>query len=129
MVTRYLIDSSIANKYLNGYLSETGLDFLDVIFELESVISVITKIELLSWVTDQTDLYEKVKIFVEDSTVLDLNDEIVTKTIELRRKYKQKTPDAIIAATGLVYKLTILTDNEKDFTNIKGLKVLNPNKM
>jgi predicted nucleic acid-binding protein len=129
MVTRYLIDSSIANKYLNGSLPEEGFNFLDTVFEVESIISVITKIELLRWVTDNREQYHKVEIFVEDSTVLDLTDEIVNKTIELRQKYKQKTPDAIIAATALVHKLVILTDNEKDFNNIKGLKVLNPNRL
>ncbi len=128
MVIRYLIDSSIANKYLNGGLPEEEFIFLDTILEMESVISVITKIELLSWVTDNREQYHKVEIFVENSTVLDLTHEIVNKTIELRRKYKQKTPDAIIASTALVHNLVTLTDNEKDFHNIKGLKMLNPNR-
>ncbi len=70
MVTRYLIDSSIANKYLNGSLPEEGFIFLDTILEVECAISVITKIELLSWVTDNREQYHKVEIFVENSTIL-----------------------------------------------------------
>jgi predicted nucleic acid-binding protein len=37
-----------------------------------------------------------------------------------------KLPDAIIAATALVYELTIITRNTKDFEKIEGLNVINP---
>ena len=37
-----------------------------------------------------------------------------------------KLPDAIIAATALVYDLTLISRNVSDFKNIEGLKVLNP---
>ncbi|MCF8381671.1 MAG: PIN domain-containing protein [Bacteroidales bacterium] len=39
---------------------------------------------------------------------------------------KIKTPDAIIAATAMVHGCTLITNNEKDFNNIKGLKIANP---
>lgn len=42
----------------------------------------------------------------------------------MRRKYKTKLPDAIIAATALVHNLTIISRNTADFKNIEGLKVL-----
>jgi predicted nucleic acid-binding protein len=129
MVTRYLIDSSAASKYLEARFSEAGLLFMDGIFDVESVISVIVKIELLTWVPDQSDLEEKVAIFVEDSTVIGLSAAIIDETVRLRRKYRLKTPDAIIAATALVYKCVIVTDNGKDFDNIKGLTWINPNRL
>jgi predicted nucleic acid-binding protein len=37
--------------------------------------------------------------------------------------------DAIIAASALHYGYTLVTNNEKDFTNIKGLKIVNPHKL
>ena len=129
MVIPYLTDSSIVSKYINGNLPTQGLDFMDFVLEVESNISIISKIELLSWVTDEAKLYRKVEIFIEDSEVLLLTDDIVLKTIELRKRYKLKTPDAIIAATALIHKLTLLTDNERDFRNIKNLKIINPNTM
>ncbi len=129
MVTRYLIDTSIASKYLDGFLSEKDFDFMDSVFEVESNISIITKIELLSWVTEEKSLYRQIEIFAEDSMIYPLSDEIASRTIELRRKYKLKTPDAIIAATALVHKLTLLTDNERDFKAIKGLSIVNPNRL
>ncbi|WP_028525840.1 type II toxin-antitoxin system VapC family toxin [Runella limosa] len=129
MVVHYLIDSSIVSKYLDGLLSDKGFEFMDFVFEVESNISIITKIELLSWVTSDKSLYRQVEIFIEDSKVYSLTDEIVIKTIDLRRKYRLKTPDAIIGATALVHKLTVLTDNERDFQAIKNLKVINPNRL
>lgn len=123
---RYLIDSSAVSKYLEERFSETGLQFMDDLFSQESLISVITQIELLSWNPADRDLENKVAIFVEDSVVLKLSEEIVLETIRLRRKHKIKTPDAIIAATALVYGYIVVTDNERDFDSIKGLKWINP---
>jgi predicted nucleic acid-binding protein len=123
----YLLDTSAVSKYLDARFNVQGLTFMDSIFETESNISVITKIELLSWIHENQEQKNKVLIAVEDSDILVLNDAIVDKTIELRRKYKIKTPDAIIAATALVNNLTLITDNDRDFLNIKDLQVINPN--
>jgi predicted nucleic acid-binding protein len=53
---------------------------------------------------------------------------IVEKTIELRKAYKIKLPDAIIAATALVNKLTLISRDTNDFRKVKGLKVIAPYK-
>ncbi|HAL83190.1 MAG TPA: hypothetical protein DCO83_13965 [Mucilaginibacter sp.] len=47
-------------------------------------------------------------------------------TIELRKKYKIKLPDALIAATALHYRLILITRNISDFNKIAGLKIINP---
>ena len=44
----------------------------------------------------------------------------------MRRKYKMKLPDAVIAATALHFSLILVTNNTKDFKNIKGVEVINP---
>ncbi|KAB7727040.1 PIN domain-containing protein [Rudanella paleaurantiibacter] len=129
MVRRYLIDSSAVSKYLEGRFPEDGLAFMDSVFETESNISVITKIELLTWNPADANLEEKVAVFVEDSIVYNLSERIVVETIRLRRKHRLKTPDAIIAATALAYGFVVVTDNERDFDNIKSLKWLNPSRM
>jgi hypothetical protein len=48
------------------------------------------------------------------------------KTIEIRKTYKTKLPDAIIAATAMVYGFTMISRNLKDFKDITGLEVVNP---
>ena len=127
MGQQFLIDTSAVSKYLDARFTEKGLLFMDSIFSEAPNLSVITKIELLSWVTGDIELFRKVEIFVEDSVLFELSSSIINKTILLRRKHKIKTPDAIIAATALVNGLTLVTDNTKDFVNVKYLKIINPN--
>jgi len=62
--------------------------------------------------------------FTQEAYVFPLNEDIVAKTIELRKKYKIKLPDAIIAATALVFNLVLITHNTIDFKNIKNLKMM-----
>ncbi|WP_425571141.1 PIN domain-containing protein [Olivibacter ginsenosidimutans] len=52
--------------------------------------------------------------------------EVKEETIKIRRRYSIKLPDAIIAATAISHKLTLITRNTKDFSAIKGLKSVNP---
>ncbi|MEL7532264.1 MAG: type II toxin-antitoxin system VapC family toxin, partial [Bacteroidota bacterium] len=56
--------------------------------------------------------------------VLPLTEDIVQKTIMLRKQYRIKLPDAIIAATALHYDLQLITRNFDDFKQIKGLTYL-----
>ena len=90
------------------------------------VFSVITEIELLSWraATDNDMLI--LQNFIADSLIIELETSIKMKAAELRRNHKIKLPDAIIAATALVYDLILLTRNISDFKDIDGLKLINP---
>jgi predicted nucleic acid-binding protein len=72
---------------------------------------------------------QNVKNFIADSKVLNITPEVVDKCVELRKGKKIKIPDALIAATSLAYGYTIITANEKDFANIKSLKLINPYKL
>lgn len=57
--------------------------------------------------------------FVESSSVFPLDNEVVEKTIKIRRKYKIKLPDAIIAATAIVFDFTLISRNDNDFEKIE----------
>jgi predicted nucleic acid-binding protein len=46
--------------------------------------------------------------------------------IETRLNHKLSLGDAIIAATAINHKLTLVTRNIKDFEKVKHLKLLNP---
>ena len=63
---------------------------------------------------------------MNDSTVLDLSSNVVDASIEVRKNNKNKLPDAIIAATALVYDLVIISRNVSDFKNITGIQVIDP---
>ena len=58
--------------------------------------------------------------------MIGLEQPIKEKTAELRKMYKIKLPDAIIAATALVYDLTLITRNTNDFRHIEFLQMIDP---
>lgn len=67
--------------------------------------------------------------FIQLATVLPLNREVTLKAIELRKNYRKlKLGDAIIGATAVVHNLTLITNNIKDFVNIKDLNLVDPHK-
>ncbi len=125
---QYLIDTNVVSNYLSASLSKVGMDFLDTVIDTIPNLSVISKIELLCWKTDKITT-EGVKNFVADSIILDIAPNVISYCVAVRKSKKIKTPDAIIAATALAHGYILITNNEKDFLNIKGLKIINPHKM
>lgn len=125
---QYLIDTNVVSDYLSASLPAAGTDFLDTVIDAVPNLSVISQIELLCWNTDKATT-ENVKNFIADSVVLDISTDVIAHCVALRKGKKIKTPDAIIAATALAYGFTLVTNNEKDFANIKGLKFINPHKV
>lgn len=127
MEERYLIDISAVIKYLNATLPPSGLSLIDGVIDNESIISLITEIELRVW--EPNDAIDKIvyESFINGSTVLDLNCAIIDQTIAVRKKHRLKLPDAFIAATAIVNNFTLIADNDRDFGKVDVLKYINPN--
>jgi predicted nucleic acid-binding protein len=120
----YLLDTNTVIYFCNSKLPEEAKTLL---FSINPAISVVTSIELFA--SSKIPDKEKVtlKAFVALSTVYDhINTSIIAKAITIRQQYKTKLPDAIIAATALVYNLTLITHNIPDFKNIEGLQLIDP---
>ena len=123
MGKEYLIDTNSVIDYLDNKLPDNANELIDGI---DAKISVITRMELLAWPGANEQQTLILNEFINASEVLDLEEPVILKAIEIRKARKTKLPDAIIAATALVNKLTIITRNTKDFDKIEGLEVLNP---
>lgn len=113
---------------MSASLPVAGLTLLDKIIDAIPKISVISQIELLSWETDNATAIN-VENFISDASIFNLTPETIISCVQLRKKRKIKIPDAIIATTALVHNCTLVTNNEKDFSNIKDLKIINPSKL
>jgi len=124
-VDRYLIDNNVISNYFFEIFSENAMIFLADVIDKIPNLSVITKIEALSWRSANIAKENIVQAFVNFSNIIALSDIIVEKCIEIRRNCKIKTPDAIIAATAIVYDFVLLT-SDSDFNRIPNLKILNP---
>lgn len=92
----------------------------------QPALSSISEIELLSWRTVSARDVQAEQEFIDNAFILELEQPIKLLTAKLRKANRIKLPDAIIAATTLVYDLTLLTRNVSDFRNIQGLKLINP---
>jgi len=126
MGSRFLIDTNILIYVLTQALSDRLAEKINRIFQDSFIISVINKIEFLGWKDAGTDQHWQAIDFLSNAQVLALDDPVIEKTIELKRKVKIKLPDAVIAATCLVNDLDLLTRNTKDFVCIDNLTVYNP---
>ncbi len=51
---------------------------------------------------------------------------VIERAIEIRRSVRIKIPDALVAATALIYEANLVTRNTVDFKNIRGVSVLDP---
>jgi predicted nucleic acid-binding protein len=121
----FLIDSNVLIDYAAERFSGKQIQLLDDIFDTALNLSVISKIEILGYnMTTAEDQYFS-KLFLI-AKIIQLNDDIVEKTIELRKTIKIKIPDALIAATALVNEYTLLTRNKTDFSKVPGLYIINP---
>jgi predicted nucleic acid-binding protein len=117
MNDKLLLDTNVIIYYFNGIITDNRID---KILKESFNISIITKIEFLSWQKLRQDkaLEKKALAFIAHANVYELTDNIADKVIEIRQQYKIKTPDAIIGATALVYGFDIVTNNVDDFKNL-----------
>src|SRR5699024_15666 len=98
--------------YLNNSLPVHAGQILD---EGELEISVITRMELLAWRNADDKQLFLLNEFIDNVVVWGLDEPVILKGIEVRKKYRVKLPDAIIAATATVQKRTFFTRNIADF--------------
>ncbi len=126
MGTTYLLDSNIIIYLINGTLNTGNSAVILEAARQPAQVSVISKMEILGWNPPTKKEADEYRDFIDDSIVLDLSNVVVEKTIEIRKSVRIKLPDAIIAATAIVYDFTLLTRNVSDFLNVQGLIVIDP---
>jgi predicted nucleic acid-binding protein len=116
--TKVLVDT---NVFINLGSGNKNVD--EKLFGKTLYYSIITEIELLGFHA----ITEFEKSFFTDvlseCIALEISYSIRIAAIDLRRKYKLKTPDAIIAASAIELKIPLLT-TDKDFNKIKELNVI-----
>lgn len=122
----YLLDTNIIIYHLNGLLPDNAQKTVNEMLFFDLPLSIITKIELMGFKFDNSLQKEKTVQFLNNVNFISVSNQIADNAIFLRQNYKLKTPDAIIAATAIVYDFTLVSRNDKDFIDIKELKYLNP---
>jgi len=122
----HVFDSNILIYHVNGQLDAAMEQELYGYFEQRAYISTITAMEVLSWPGHSDESVKLTTAFLEVFDEIAIDAEIKAVAIKIRRKYRLKLPDAIIAATALHLGLPLITRNVKDFKDIPELEMINP---
>jgi len=118
-----LVDSNVIIDYVSNRIPKKSAKQLDIYFNSNFSVSIISKIEVLGFNTQEYEL-EQLESFIQLSSIVYIDEAVADKTIEIRRMKRIKLPDAIIADTALVQNCILLSHNSTDFNKIEGLQVL-----
>jgi len=102
-----LIDTNIALYLFQG--DRTVATFLD---KKQVYVSFVTELELLGFSYSKSKDRENIRAFLDQCVVIDINNSIKEKTVELRTAYKIKLPDAIVMATALHLGIPLATADQ-----------------
>ena len=94
--SKLVLDTNIVLYLLAG--DKTIQEFLE---GKEGYISIISELELIGYHEISEKELNKIKTFLEDCIVVEINDELKSIYSSLRKKYKLKLGDAVVAATAI----------------------------
>lgn len=89
-------------------------------------VSAISRLEVLGYPDIEDEDKDYFAGFFTVATVIPIETEIIDGAIALRDKRRMSLGDALIAATALEHRLTLVTRNTKDFKWIDSLTLKNP---
>jgi hypothetical protein len=122
MGQEFLIDTNTLIDFQTKTIPPKGLAYVSKVIDNSFIVSFVSYIEFLGY----KNVSSVMEGFIELADVIEINKAIINQTISLRKNYRIKLPDAIIAATAIIHNLTLITRNYKDFEQIQGLQVTNP---
>lgn len=115
---KLLVDTNVVLYLLSG--DKTVADLLD---KKQIYLSFISELELLGYPGITSTEIQKVENFLDQCKIVDINEDIKTEAVRLKRKNRIKLPDAIIAATSVYLDMPLFTADE-GFGGIEGINLI-----
>ena len=103
---KLFLDTNVIIYFLSG--DRTLAELID---KKTIYVSFITQLELLSYHELTATEEEKIRQFLSDCVVVDINSAIKNSVIKLRQSYRLKLPDSIIIASALHFDLPLVTSD------------------
>lgn len=120
-----MLDTNVILGYLKG--DKSIRDFIQTRLAQEWYVSVITRIELLSFPSLRQDEDAAIQDFLGYAIIVTLSEKVEKQAVRLRRETKCKTPDAIIAASAICMGASLVTlDRKLAAVEYPGLRTVNP---
>lgn len=99
-----LLDTNVILYLLAG--DQTLVPLLE---DKQLYVSFITQLEILGYKEISATEQDKIREFLTECIIIDINPVIKDNTIELRKKYSLKLPDSIIIATSLYLNIPLIS--------------------
>ena len=120
----YTLDTNAIIYYLDE--DPAVVSVLDPLLaqDIALFVSVVTELELLSYPRLTEEDMAEIAQLLASMVVFPLESRLAHLAAALRRQYRLKTPDSVVAATALLTRTTLVTRNVQDFQAIAGLSLL-----
>lgn len=120
----YTLDTNAIIYYLDE--EPAVVSVLDPLLaqDIALFVSVVTELALLSYPRLTEEDIAEIARLLASMVVFPLESRLAHLAAALRRQYRLKTPDSVVAATALLTRTTLVTRNIQDFQAITGLFLL-----
>ena len=115
---KIFLDTNILLYLLSG--DETIAELLN---GKQFYISFITQLELLGYTKLDKKQEQIIQDLLSNCVIIDINDDIKSKVIRLRKRRRLKLPDSIIIASALYLKIPLITADE-EFKKVEELNLI-----
>lgn len=117
----FVLDTNVLIYYAAG--NAEIAKFLDLHKQEVIYIPSIVVAEFLSYPLITQEVINRFKQFASQAIILNLDFSIAELAAELRRTFKLKLADGIVAASALVSNSALVTKNIRDFKKVRGLRL------
>lgn len=115
--SKIVLDTNIILYLLNG-----DVTLSEFLYDKEGYVSVITELELIGFPDITPDELKAIRAFLDDCTLIDINEEIKEIYSSLRQRYRLKLGDATAAATAIYLDFPFISADQ-GFAKVTELKL------
>ena len=118
---KYILDTNAVIYFLEDVVTS----FTGITDDDEAFISFVTRIELFTGKLDEEKIFMMTR-FLKECSEFAIDEDIIQRSIFVRKKYCLKTPDAIIVATAIEKNLILITADKEIIKKVDEIEIINP---
>jgi len=124
--SNYLLDTNIFIYYFNGDLIVQPIFSEIASGNATGLYCPVSWVELLCYPDLSEAEANQIRAFLRSLTCVALTEAVLDRAAQIRRDYRERLPDAMIAACAIETDSILVTRNVEDFQRINRLNLFNP---